>query len=162
EYLEEGLDELDLDELPKVKISYNTDEGHEAIAQALQDLWKKNLDVDVELNNEEWNVYLDSMSEGDYQIGRMGWIADLDDAINFLEIFETVGGNNYTNWEDEDYQALLKESREELDPDKREDILKEAEEMFMDEMVIAPVYFYTNTYAKKDYVHDIEVGPLGV
>jgi len=162
EYLEEGLDELDLDELPKVKISYNTDEGHEAIAQALQDLWKKNLDVDVELNNEEWNVYLDSMSEGDYQIGRMGWIADFDDAINFLEIFETVGGNNYTNWEDEDYQALLKESREELDPDKREDILKEAEEMFMDEMVIAPVYFYTNTYAKKDYVHDIEVGPLGV
>src|SRR5690625_7111652 len=101
EYLEEGLDELDLDELPKVKISYNTDEGHEAIAQALQDLWKKNLDVDVELNNEEWNVYLDSMSEGDYQIGRMGWIADFDDAINFLEIFETVGGNNYTNWEDE-------------------------------------------------------------
>src|SRR5699024_11461405 len=81
--------------------------------QALQDLWKKNLDVDVELNNEEWNVYLDSMSEGDYQIGRMGWIADFDDAINFLEIFETVGGNNYTNWEDEDYQALLKESREE-------------------------------------------------
>src|SRR5699024_12352598 len=87
EYLEEVLDELELDELPKVKIYYNTDEGHEAIAQALQDLWKKNLDVDVELNNEEWNVYLDSMSEGDYQIGRMGWIADFDDAINFLEIF---------------------------------------------------------------------------
>src|SRR5699024_10423150 len=107
EYLEKGLEEIGEDELPTVKVSYNTDEGHEAIAQAVQDMWKKNLDVDVELNNEEWNVYLDSMSNGDYQVGRMGWIADFNDAINFLEIFETVGGNNYTNWEDEDYQALL-------------------------------------------------------
>src|SRR5699024_12332716 len=90
----------------------------------------------------------------------MGWIADSDDAINFLEMFDTVGGNNYTNREDEDYQALLKESREELDPDIREDILKEAEEMFMDEMDIAPVYYYTNSHAKNDYVHDMEVGPL--
>ncbi|HLQ95984.1 MAG TPA: ABC transporter substrate-binding protein, partial [Pseudogracilibacillus sp.] len=149
------------DELDTVKVSYNTDEGHEAMAQAVQDMWKENLGVDVELNNEEWNVFLDSLSNGDYQIGRMGWNADFNDAVNFLEIFETTGGNNYTNWEDEDYQDLLKESRQELDPDKREDILKDAEEMFMDQMVVAPVYFYTNAYTKKDNVHDIEAGPLG-
>src|SRR5699024_6244521 len=100
-----------------------------------QDILKENHGVDVELNNEEWNVFLDSLSNGDYQIGRMGWNADFNDAVNFLEIFETTGGNNYTNWEDEDYQDLLKESRQELDPDKREDILKDAEEMFMDQMV---------------------------
>ena len=161
EYLEKGLDEIGEDELDTVKVSYNTDEGHEAMAQAVQDMWKENLGVDVELNNEEWNVFLDSLSNGDYQIGRMGWNADFNDAVNFLEIFETTGGNNYTNWEDEDYQDLLKESRQELDPDKREDILKDAEEMFMDQMVVAPVYFYTNAYTKKDYVHDIEAGPLG-
>lgn len=162
EYLEKGLEELGLDKLPTVNLSYNTDEGHAAMAQAVQDMWKKNLDVEVELNNEEWNVYLDSMGNGDFQIGRMGWIADFNDAINFLEIFETVGGNNYTNWEDSEYQDLLKESRKELDPDKRQDILKEAEELFMDDMVIAPVYFYTNVYAHKDYVQDVKVGPLGV
>src|SRR5699024_1449119 len=109
EYLEKGLEELGVDTLPKVKISYNSDEGHEAIAQAIQDMWKKNLDVDVELNNEEWKVFLDSLGEGDYQVGRIGWIADFNDAINFLEIFDTVGGNNYTNWEDEEFQKLLKE-----------------------------------------------------
>src|SRR5699024_33370 len=73
EYLEEGLGELDLDELPKVKISYNTDEGHDAIAQALKDLWTKNLVVDTELNNEDLYVYLDIISEEVYQIGRIGW-----------------------------------------------------------------------------------------
>src|SRR5699024_12275990 len=63
EYLEKGLEELGLDELPAIKLSYNTDEGHAAIAQAVQDMWNKNLDLNVELNNEEWNVYLDSRSE---------------------------------------------------------------------------------------------------
>ncbi|MBO1002130.1 peptide ABC transporter substrate-binding protein [Pseudogracilibacillus auburnensis] len=161
EHLAKGLEELGLDKLPKVKLSYNTDEEHAAIAQAIQDMWKKNLEVDVELNNEEWNVYLDSLSEGNYQIGRIGWIADFNDAINFLELFETVGGNNYTNWESKDYQELLKASRGELDSDKRMEILKEAEELYMEELPIAPVYFYTFVYAYKDHVKGIEVSPVG-
>jgi oligopeptide transport system substrate-binding protein len=162
ELLAKGMEELGIDELPKITLSYNTLEAHASIAQAIQDMWKKNLDVDVELNNEEWKVYLDNMGEGNFQIGRMGWIADFNDAINFLEIFETVGGNNYTNWEDEKYQELLKASRKELDPDKRVEILQEAEQLFMDEMVISPIYFYTNAFAHKDYVKDIKVSPLGV
>lgn len=161
EYLEKGLEELGLDELPTVKLSYNTDEGHAAIAQAAQEMWKNNLEVDVELNNEEWAVYLDSLGEGDYQVGRIGWIADFNDAINFIEIFETAGGNNYTNWEDEEYQKLVKESRTELDPDKRREILRDAEALFMDQMVINPVYFYTNVYAHQDNVKDITVSPIG-
>lgn len=161
EHLAQGLEELGLDALPTVKLSYNTDEGHAAIAQAVQDMWKKNLEVDVELNNEEWNVYLDSLGEGNYQMGRIGWIADFNDAINFLEIFETVGGNNYTNWEDEDFQSLLKQARTELDPDKRQEILREAEELYMDQMPIAPIYFYTHVYAHKDYVKGIQVAPVG-
>ena len=160
-YLEKGLEELGLDELPTLNLSYNTDEGHAAIAQAVQDMWSKNLNLDVELNNEEWNVYLDSLGEGNYEIGRIGWIADFNDAINFLEIFETIGGNNYTNWESEEFQALLKDSRAELDSDKRQEILKEAEELFMEELPIVPVYFYTNAYAKKDYVQGIEALPVG-
>ncbi|HEY4601804.1 MAG TPA: peptide ABC transporter substrate-binding protein [Cerasibacillus sp.] len=161
-YLEKGLEELGLDSLPNVKLSYNTSEAHGAIAQAVQDMWKENLGVEVELNNEEWAVYLDSMGAGNFQVGRMGWIADFNDAINFLEIFETVGGNNYTNWENAEYQELLKKSRTETDIDAREELLHQAEDIFMEELPIAPVYFYTNVWTKKDYVKDVEVSPLGV
>ncbi len=161
EHLEKGLEEMGLDELPTVHLSYNTDEGHAAIAQAAQEMWKTNLEVDVELSNEEWAVYLDSLGEGDYQVGRIGWIADFNDAINFLEIFESTGGNNYTNWENDEYKELIKESRTELDSDKRRDILREAEELFMDQMVINPVYFYTNLYAHQDNVKNITVSPIG-
>lgn len=160
-YLDKGLKELGLDKLPTVKISYNTDEGHAAIAQAVQDMWRENLGVEVELNNEEWNVFLDSMSEGNFQVGRMGWIADYNDAINFLEIFQTVGGNNYTNWENKDYADLLEKSRTETDEAKRKEILREAEKLFMDEMPLAPIYFYTHVWVNQENVKGIEVDPLG-
>lgn len=164
-HLEKGLDELgysSVDELPQIMLSYNTDEAHAVIAQAVQDMWKNNLGVEnVELDNTEWKVYLDMLGDGNFQVGRMGWIADFNDAINFLEIFETIGGNNYTNWEDPEYQELLKQSREELDDDKRKEILKEAEQLYMDVLPIAPVYFYTNVYTHRDYVHDVDVSPLG-
>ncbi|WP_188454708.1 peptide ABC transporter substrate-binding protein [Virgibacillus oceani] len=161
ELLEKGMEELGIDKLPVVKVTYNTDEGHAAIAQAIQDMWRENLGVEVELNNEEWNVFLDTMGEGNYQVGRMGWIADFNDAINFLEIFQSVGGNNYTNWENEEYSALLEKSRTETDPDARREILREAEALFMEELPLAPIYFYTNLWLNKDYVKGIEVSPMG-
>ncbi|MEN2767180.1 peptide ABC transporter substrate-binding protein [Ornithinibacillus xuwenensis] len=161
EYLQAGLDELGLEELPPIKLSYNTSEAHAVIAQAVQDMWSQNLGVDVELANEEWNVYLDTMGSGNFQVGRMGWLADFNDAINFLEIFNTIGGNNYTNWEDSEYQELLAQSRTETDPAARKEILREAEAIFMEDLPIAPIYFYTNVWINKDYVKGIEVSPLG-
>lgn len=161
EYLEKGMDELGIDELPEVTLSYFTDEENKSVSEAVQDMWKNNLGVDVELENEEWQVYINTMGEGDYQVGRLGWSADFNDAINFLEVFEKKGGNNYSNWEDEMYAELLEESRLESDPDARRDILMEAEEIFMDAMPVAPIYFYSNVWVEQDNVHDIEVSPLG-
>ena len=120
------------------------------------------MEVNVELHNEEWGVYLDSMGAGDFQVGRMGWLADFNDAINFLEIFETKGGNNYTNWENAEYQGLLKESRTETDVKAREALLRKAEDIFMEELPLAPLYFYTNVWTNKDKVKNIEVSPLGL
>ncbi|RDW20460.1 peptide ABC transporter substrate-binding protein [Oceanobacillus chungangensis] len=161
EYLATGLEELGLEELPAISLSYNTSEAHAAIAQAVQDMWRQNLGVEVTLNNEEWNVYLDSMSAGNFQTGRMGWLADFNDAINFIELFQSVGGNNYTNWESEEYSNLIEQSRTETDPDARKEILREAEAIFMEDLPIAPIYFYTNAWLSKDFVKDLEVSPLG-
>src|SRR5699024_12882129 len=121
EYLEKGLEEMGVDELPTVHLSYNTDEGHAAIAQAAQEMWKNNLGDDVELSNEEWAVFIDSLGEGDYEVGGMGWIADFYDANNFIELFESVDGNNYTNMDDDEYKKLVKEILTEFTQDHHED-----------------------------------------
>lgn len=159
--LQKGLAEEGLEELPPVEISYNSSEAHAAIAQAIQDMWKKKLDVKVEMHNQEWNVYLDSLGQGDFHIGRLGWLGSINDASNFLNIFETDGGSNYSKWVDEKYAKLLEKSRTITDPAKRKKVLRNAEQILIDDMPIAPIYFYTNVWLNKDYVKNIEVSSLG-
>ncbi|AOC90572.1 MULTISPECIES: peptide ABC transporter substrate-binding protein [Bacillus] len=152
EYLDKGLKELGVkkaSDLPVIKLSYNTDEAHAKIAQAVQEMWKKNLGVNVELDNSEWNVFIDKLHSQDYQIGRMGWLGDFNDPINFLELFrDKEGGNNDTGWEDPEFKKLLDQSQLETNPDKRIEELKKAEKIFIDAMPVAPIYFYTDTWVQ--------------
>ncbi len=165
EFLAAGLKELglkDASELPAITLSYNTDEGHQKIAQAVQDMWKKELGVNVKLENEEWKVYISKLHNGDYQVGRMGWLGDFNDPINFLELFrDKKGGNNDTNWENPEFKKLLIDSQSEADSAKRLQMLKDAEAIFMDEMPVAPVYFYTNTWVQNEKLKDVVVSGLG-
>ncbi|MBU8714705.1 MULTISPECIES: peptide ABC transporter substrate-binding protein [Brevibacillus] len=160
--LEEGMKEQGLSKLPPVTLVYNTSEGHKKIAEAIQDQWRKNLGVEVKLENQEWKVYLETMHEGNYQVGRLGWSGDFNDPINFLELFkEKDGGNNDTRWENPKFKELLNQSATEGDPDKRKAILREAEQIMMDEMPIMPIYFYTHTWVKNDKVKGVFQDGLG-
>lgn len=160
--LDEGLKELGMSELPAIKISYNTDEGHQKIAQAIQDMWTKNLGIKAELNNQEWNVYIDELQKGNYEVGRMGWIGDFNDPITFLEMFKDKdGGNNDTFWENAEYKKLIDASRGETDVEKRLDILKQAEQILMDEMPAAPIYYYTDAWIQSDSLKDVTVLSTG-
>ncbi len=165
EYLEKGLKEMglkDASELPKINLSYNTDDAHAKIAQAVQEMWKKELGVNVELDNSEWNVYIDKLHSGNYQIGRLGWLADFNDSINFLELYrDKEGGNNDTNWENPEYKKLLIDSAKETDPKKREQMLKDAEKIIMDELPIAPIYFYTNPWLQDENLKGAVLSGLG-
>lgn len=165
EYLQKGLEELglkDVSEFPEITLSYNTNEAHAKIAQAIQDMWKQNLGVEVALENVEWAVYIEQLHQGNYQIGRMGWLGDFNDGINFLELFKDKdGGNNDTRWEDPEFQRLLNESATETDPAKRLDLLKQAEAIFMEAMPVAPIYFYTNVWLQKDNLKDVVISGLG-
>ncbi|PLR97614.1 peptide ABC transporter substrate-binding protein [Bacillus sp. T33-2] len=165
EFLDAGLKELglkDASELPPIKISYNTSEAHQKIAQAIQDMWKKELGVEVSLDNAEWQVYISKLHEGDFQVGRMGWLGDFNDPINFLELFrDKDGGNNDTKWEHPEFKQLLIDSQKESDPDKRLQMLKDAEKIFVDEMPVAPIYFYTNAWVQNESVKNVVVSGLG-
>ncbi|WP_147533240.1 peptide ABC transporter substrate-binding protein [Bacillus marasmi] len=165
EFLEKGLKELNLkdaSELPAIAISYNTNEAHQKIAQAIQDMWKKELGIEVTLNNQEWAVYIEQLHAGDYQVGRMGWLGDFNDAINFLELYrDKEGGNNDTNWENAEFKQLLMDSQKETDAKKRIQMLKDAEKIFIDEMPVAPIYFYTHNWVQVENLKDVVVTGLG-
>ncbi|MBA59425.1 MAG: peptide ABC transporter substrate-binding protein [Gammaproteobacteria bacterium] len=135
---------------PPTEILYNTNEAHRKVAVAIQQMWKKHLNIDVSLINQEWKVYLDSETSGDYQISRAGWIGDYVDPNNFLDMFICEGGNNRTGWCNTEYDRLVLEEapRGETD-EERFDIFRKAETILMDELPIIPIY----TYTSKNLVH---------
>ena len=93
--------------MPTIELLYNTSENHRAIAEAIQQMWKNTLGVNISLLNQEWKVYLDMQHSKNYTMERAGWIADYVDPHVFLEIWETDNGNNDTNWSNAEYDRLL-------------------------------------------------------
>jgi oligopeptide transport system substrate-binding protein len=91
---------------PKLEIIFNSDEAHRKIAIAIQEMWKKALNISVTLSNLDWKVYLDKESNMDYQISRAAWIGDYLDPTTFLDMFITGGGNNRTGWSNPRYDAI--------------------------------------------------------
>ncbi|MEG0381111.1 MAG: peptide ABC transporter substrate-binding protein, partial [Kurthia sp.] len=98
----------------------------------------------------------------DYDIGRLGWIADYNDSYTFLERYDTAkNGNNDTGWENKEYKTLMDKAVAEKDEAKRLQYLKDGEKILMDEMPVAPIYYYTNLWVEKDYVKNMAPSKLG-
>jgi len=162
--LEAGMKELGITDPSQIKISLsiNTSEAHSSIAQFVQEGWHSNLGIDVTIDNSEWQVYLDKLTSLDFDVARMGWTGDYNDAYTFLESYDSAeNGNNDTGWENPKYAELLKQSITETDEKARIELLKEAEAIAMAEFPIAPVYYYTSLYVKKDYVENLQPNALG-
>ena len=107
-------------------------------------MWSEKLGITVTGSNQDWNVFLTTRSDGDFEVCRHGWVADFDDAINFLDMWTTssIGGNNYARWSNKEYDKLIEKSITETDTENRTKILHQAEDVLMKDNAIAPLYFY--------------------
>ena len=128
---------------PELELMFNTQEEHRRVATAVQEMWKQALNIHINLTNLDWKVYLDKESRLDYQVSRAGWIGDYLDPTNFLELFITGGGNNRTGWSNAQYDHYLKQAMLTADQDARYAILRQAEQLLMEEVPVVPIYIYT-------------------
>jgi oligopeptide transport system substrate-binding protein len=131
---------------PPFSLLYNTSETHHTIAQAIQEMWKKYLNVKVNLKNQEWKVYLAATHSQDYDIARMGWSGDYNDPNSFLDMWITGGGNNRTGWSNPAYDMLISQASECLDQEKRFALFQKAENILLEQLPIIPIYFNTNDF----------------
>jgi oligopeptide transport system substrate-binding protein len=131
---------------PKTSIIFNTSENHRAIAAAIQEMWRKNLNIDIELNNQEWKVYLDAQRGLNYFVSRAGWIGDYVDPNSFLDMWTSWSQQNQTGWSSEAYDELIKKAGETSDAAARIEYFQQAEEILMAEAPIIPIYIYTRVY----------------
>lgn len=147
---------------PQIDYLYNTDENHKAIAEALQNMWQENLGVQVSLQNQDWNVFLKERKEGNYNIARHGWIADYNDPMSFIDMWLTGGGNNDAQYKNEEFDKYVKAAKATSDPDERMENMHKAEDILIGEdNVVAPLYFYNNSYMMKPNIKGLYYTPLG-
>lgn len=132
--------------LPPIEILFNTSESHKVIAEAVQQMLKKELGVDVQLVNQDWKVYLNSQKTLNYHVSRAGWIGDYVDPNNFLDMWVTGGGNNQTGWSNARYDGLIREASQTGDTAKRMAAFQAAEKILLEELPVLPVYTYTRVY----------------
>lgn len=154
--LEQGMQEKGYTQLPEITLMYNTSEGHKKIALAVADMWKKNLGVDVKLENQEWAVFLENRQSLNYQVARAGWSADYNDPMTFLDMWVTGGGNNDSGYANADYDALINQAKSTDDAAARNEAFKKAEEnLIKDNQVLLPIYYYTSVSVSKPYLKGV-------
>ena len=146
---------------PNMTIMYNTSQGHQNIAAAVQDMWRTNLGVEIDLRNQEWKVFQKTRTDKQYLIARHGWSGDYIDPMTFLDLFVTNGGNNDAAYSNAKYDEKIAGAKKETDPAKRMALLHEAEDILMEDMPIIPLYYYTTVVCQKPTIKDVRISPLG-
>lgn len=146
-----------------INYEYNTDENHKAIAEAVQADVANVLGLNISLNNSEWQTYTNNLSLGQFGIARMGWSADYDDAITYVELFSNGNTYNYGNWVNDDYTALIDQAKTLPGGEERDAVMQEAEKMLFGEggFPAAPLYFYTQPYCITEGITGVNWTPLG-
>jgi len=173
---------------PTLTYLYNTSEGHKAIGEYLQSALAA-VGITMNLENQEWNTFLNTRKNGDYSIARNGWLADYNDPICFLDMWTTGSGNNDVQfgkgahkdlavysldltdlgydvkvengtWA-ETYDVIIPLIKACTDNNTRYALMHKAEDLLMSTGAIVPLYFYTDIYVIDETVDGMMVNPLG-
>ncbi|HUG11550.1 MAG TPA: peptide ABC transporter substrate-binding protein [Opitutaceae bacterium] len=124
---------------PKVEYLYNTNELNRDVAQALQEMWSKELGVDVTLVNEEWKVFLNTRDLGNFQIARAGWNPFTDAPTEYFQQVVSNSAFNDSNWGDPEFDALYEKAIHTLDPAERHELYHRMDEIILRDMPVIPL-----------------------
>jgi oligopeptide transport system substrate-binding protein len=139
--------------IDEVGITYNTSAGNRFLAELIQSQWKQNLGLTVSLKNMETKTFVSVTSKLEYKgFARYGYGADYIDPYSFLSIFAADTGDNGTGWKNERYTKMLDVANRTLDENQRNQMLAEAETLFLSEQPIIPLTTSSTNWLKKPYI----------
>ncbi|MDH2065985.1 peptide ABC transporter substrate-binding protein [Pantoea sp. GD03673] len=136
----------------KLTLLYNTSESHQKIAIAVASMWKKNLGVDVTLENQEWKTYIDSRNSGNFDVIRASWVGDYNEPSTFLNLLTSGNSSNISRFSNADYDAVIAKASKETNDQARNSDYNRAEQILAEQAPIAPIYQYTNGRLIKPWV----------
>lgn len=131
---------------------YNSSDLHKKLAIAAAAIWKKNLGVNVKLENQEWKTFLESRHDGNYDVARAGWCSDYNEPTSFLNIMLSDSSNNSAHYKSPVFDNLIADALKAKTDEERADDYEKAAQQLDKESVIVPLYYYVNARMVKQYV----------
>ena len=148
---------------PALELRYNSGELHGRIAVAVAQMWKEALGVDTTLHAEEFKVLLQDIDRGDgVQVFRASWLADYNDAYNFLQVPQSGFGINVARYSNARYDELLVRAANEADAGRRRTLLENAEQVMIDDQPVIPLYFYVAKHLVGAQIRGWRDNPMNV
>jgi oligopeptide transport system substrate-binding protein len=145
----------------QLRLLYNSNPEIKQTALIVAAMWKEVLGVETVLTDEEFRVYLQSRHDKEkWDIVRLAWSADYNDASNFLEIFRSSSANNDAGYSNGDYDKLLDSAAGSADPEARRHLLESAEKLLLDDYPAIPLYFYVSKRLVKPYIVGVKPNAL--
>ncbi|KLI18347.1 peptide ABC transporter substrate-binding protein [Brachyspira hyodysenteriae] len=143
-------------------MEFKADPGlHVKIFEAVQQMWKENLGIDVTLTQEEWAVFLQTRYDRNITMARGAWNGDFDDPVNFMALCLSYSPNNYSVYSNKAYDDMINEVMLSGDQKFRMQTMHKAEEMLMREEAIIPIYYYTEPLLVSPKLKDVYYDSLG-
>lgn len=142
--------------LAKVTMLFVARDTDRLIAQFLQDQFKKNLGVDIDLEFVDSKARQTRFNNGQYQLAYGGWGADWPWPDNWLpEFFGTGGSNNQLQYSNPEFDKLAKQAAAEPDQKKQLELYDKAQKIALDDAALAPIYFKETFVLVKAKVKDL-------
>jgi len=146
----------------KLRLLYSSNSSIKQVSIAVAAMWKDILGVETELTEEEYRVFLDSRRDPKrWDVARLAWAADYNDAGDFLETFRSTSPNNDSGYSNPSFDSLIDLASNTPDPAQRRETLERAEKMMLDDYPVIPIYFYCSKRLVKPYVIGARTNPLG-
>ncbi len=139
--------------LPELDLLYNSSENHKLIAEAIQEMWRRDLGIRVRLVNEDQKSTEEARRAGTYDLLRSSWIADYSDPSSFLDVFRGDSSNNFTGWSNADYDTMLFRAARTQEPNARDALFERAERLLLTEAPVIPLFHYTHVFLIQPSVH---------
>lgn len=154
----EGMEELGLGSDPaKLDVTFSlagTTDWYRTLGEYIQQAYKESLGIDLKIDFSEWGIFSDNLTNGNYQIGFMGWGAYFNDPYDMLSLHISENNMLSTNWSNEEYDKMVKAGVVELDPEKRMQDYVDAERILMDNYVTCPLATSVTHSFTKSFLHD--------
>jgi oligopeptide transport system substrate-binding protein len=151
----------DRSRFPKVMLAYNSNENHQRIAQNLQAQLKKNLGIEIQLQQEEWKTYLKRVSSDTPNMYRVSWLAEFPDPGAYLSLFKTDSEKNHAGWQSHDYDQWIEQSESEANVEQRRSLYLKAQKLLVEkDVVIMPLFVPSYPHLVAPRLNDFPLNPM--